>query len=169
MAPQHHGVTRPLLLANSFNHRQNHFQYCVRLNSCAHATHIPSECVLTPMCAQEVPGPSLPIIKVADFGLSKHDASLTFTRVVSNWNHMYCCPTAAAAWCPSQTAASLADSFIVRLPCQQALRRLKQTASGSTATVPSRDCAAVPAEHNHSELFLCCLCVGVPFRALLST
>jgi hypothetical protein len=47
-------------------------------------SRIVSECVLTPMCVQEVPGPALPLMKVADFGLSKHGASLTFTRVVSN-------------------------------------------------------------------------------------
>jgi hypothetical protein len=32
---------------------------------------------------QALPGWTRPIIKVADFGLSKHDASLTFTKVVS--------------------------------------------------------------------------------------
>jgi hypothetical protein len=34
------------------------------------------------LCVQVVPDLPLPLIKVADFGLSKHDASLTFTRVV---------------------------------------------------------------------------------------
>jgi hypothetical protein len=33
---------------------------------------------------QVMPGHPLPFIQVADFGLSKHDASLTFTRVVRN-------------------------------------------------------------------------------------
>lgn len=97
---------------------------------------------------QVMPGHPLPFIKVADFGLSKHDASLTFTRVVSNGI------TCTAVQLP--------------LSCQQALRRHTQITSGSTAAVPSLEIVRLCLlSHNHSELFLCCFYVGVPFRALL--
>lgn len=38
------------------------------------------------LLCQVMPGWSRPVIKVADFVLSKHDATLTFTRVVRHTN-----------------------------------------------------------------------------------